>query len=199
MVFVMNNSILFYEKAQTVYFAVAKSANTSVREYLLKQYGEKPRYITKQDFHALPKDNLSSFSIVRNPFYRIASLWRDKIALGDGGCTDRILNMHSNLSFGMAFEAFCEALCDISDNDAEGHLKSQYEILRGDDGKLLPKFVHDIDNFTLSIKLPKLNVTNHNKTDYNKYYTDKAKNAILKRYHKDFENFYKNELKGNKC
>ena len=148
----------------------------------------------------------TTFTFVRNPWSRLVSTYRQKVAAGattsrfrDGvfeGFLERGMPVYS----GISFEEFCELACSFPDRDTEKHLQSQsYVLMRK--GKAVVKIVGRVETISedwrriaaiagISVELPKLNVSNAGGAHYREYYRDShLVNLVGDRYADDVANF----------
>lgn len=145
--------ILDFESARFVYFAVPKVANTSLRDWLLPlvpdapvgavhnihQDVDWPRLSRAAFLECRKAPEFLSFALVRNPWERLVSTYRDKVL------RDRIHPPLGKLGFEarMPFLDFVERVVEIPDRDADPHIRSQWAFL-GQGPHLLPDLVLDI-------------------------------------------------------
>lgn len=147
---------------------------------------------------------LYSFAFVRNPWDRLVSCYRDKIAgevtdftrFSDSGvahCLDGFDAFHA----GMGFAEFVQALAEIPDSAADEHFRSQADYVADADNRIVVDFVGRYENLqadfaelarrlTLPVRqLPRLqNAPPRNYTDY---YDTSTRALICARYARDIE------------
>jgi len=160
------------------------------------------------------------FCIVRNPFDRVVSCYRDKIKQDrsednewiDQGVAHSLLRYNDrphlpNFQIGMSFEDFVFAISRIPDPFADEHFRSQSAFVPKKGRKHLLDDVARYENLDNEIKLisSKLGWPNkelrqvlpsskHGK-EYNEYYATYTQELVLKRFRQDFEMFgYSTEL-----
>jgi len=194
------NNILLKDHKIAV-FCVPKAANTSIKIAILEALGKSPerphskgrfKYAGKRKI--LELNDWFSFTVVRNPYDRVISLWSDK-------CRDIQHKIFKDRDIGPfeKFEDFVKALCEIDDFDI--HWVSQYDLLVAD-GQIAPGMVckyerlhqdwvmirHICKGYGLDLPaLPKENTTDHEA--WESYYTDETRQMIYALYEKDFEIF----------
>ena len=140
--------VIVCDQHKIVYVRVPKSANTSLR--LAFEDGRKRKVSLARLRRKYPTH--LSFSFVRNPWSRLFSAWRDKIALepiNDRYYVDGVHHGFVKLGFpfraGMPFGEFAEFACSVEDADTEKHLKSQSYFLVHD-GEVVPEFIGRVES-----------------------------------------------------
>src|SRR5215831_12189843 len=116
---------------------------------------------------------LFSFAFVRNPWARLVSCYRDKIAGEVEGftyCTIRpgvanCLARFDAFTAGMPFPEFCEAVASIPDDEADAHFRSQYTFVMNGGRKLAVDFLGryerlpiDLEHVRRRIGLPEISL-----------------------------------------
>jgi hypothetical protein len=143
------------------------------------------------------------FTIVRNPWSRAVSCYRDKILNSSPIKQARHLNGRYGLEPGMPFDAFAEWLASPygSDDVADRHWMSQHKILGfGEEDGLQYDFVGRFESLILDYRklgslkkltLPDLphRLKTQAPNDYRSIYSEKSFDAISDRYRNDIEIF----------
>ena len=155
--------ILKFEKQKLIYFAIPKSANSSIKHWLFPLMEIQKSNLIKTDnfsnihqqvpwntinklqFQELKSDYLS-FTVIRNPWERTLSVYKEKILR-------RLHKPYSDLGITqkMSLLEYAEFLHQINDQDADVHMKSQW-IFINHKGQLLPDMVFDIKGMKLAAK-----------------------------------------------
>jgi chondroitin 4-sulfotransferase 11 len=147
---------------------------------------------------------LAAFAIVRNPWARAVSAWRDKLVNVSNLGKLRILTRYRGLQPGMSFPAFVAWLegPEGSDEFADRHWVSQWRLLSDTDvvspvqqyGRL-ESMDADVRRILsgFGIEVPEVAHQNRRKagglSDWHDYYTPELKRAIARRYARDIEVF----------
>lgn len=147
------------------------------------------------------------FCFVRNPWDRLVSCYEQKIKKDpvynqgpyfvDG--VDICLLKHGNkFKGGMSFEKFVDSVSGISDDVADGHIRSQSTFLKSGD-KILVDFVGRFERLTqdFSFVCDKLGLQDKElshllkmqRKDYREYYTSGLIEKVRQRYRSDIEMF----------
>jgi len=200
--------------ARVVYFPVPKAACSSIK-MLIAQWDE---IDWDGDIHQAPfatirasqLDQLQgyrSFMIVRNPWSRILSAYRDKIVGGQerhGEIHDGLLRYNRILGrrvfwSGMQFSDFVRAVRGIPDFMADEHFRSQHRMASAPGSGLVVDEWIRLENLSsaLDVFLPKhlprpLDLPMANRTsgpDYHEMYTDELVMDVEERYRRDVELF----------
>jgi hypothetical protein len=148
----------------------------------------------------------TTFTFVRNPWSRLVSTYRQKVAAGattsrlKDGVFEGFLESGIPVYAGIAFAEFCELVCSFPDNATEKHLQSQSYVLMHK-GAAVVKNVGRIEtinedwrriaeNVGISLDLPRLNVSKADHAHYREYYRDaRLVNLVGDRYANDVANF----------
>lgn len=142
------------------------------------------------------------FSFVRNPWARVHSCWKDKIADAVTPGKILILSRFNNLRPFMPFEEFAEWLDseDGRDEVADRHWLSQTRHLSDKEGTAICDYVGQMEALEdglaevariTGIRLPavrKLNVKG-SRSDYCSAYSERSRRLIERRYGEDIETF----------
>ncbi len=132
------------------------------------------------------------FAIVRNPYNRIASLYR--FYLEGNYPLGNKLETHFDET-PLSFENFCEFICTCPDDISESHFKPQHIYLRHHDGSFfvnklfrLEELSQNIDEINNLLPIPiKLHHRNRTSKSHAVFFNEQLKNSILNRYQTDFE------------
>lgn len=192
-------NILYFQRAEIALYVVPKGACTSIKRCMahcyLKEFGTKD---WKQSLYALenmPHNNdYYKIAIVRNPWDRIASLYKNKIV---DPRSVKLPIATLGLYHRMPFSEFVEQVCRHKDSDKlEKHFKSQYltvfkhgppdfiarvETLQKDWDKIQKLFYERSGK-----EIPDLQFWNKS-SDFEINWTQKLVDLIAKRYSKDIE------------
>jgi sulfotransferase famil protein len=147
-------------------------------------------------------ENLYQFTLVRNPWARAYSCWKDKISTEKKFSDAFILSKYKGLYPDMSFSEFVYWLNSEpgSDEYADRHWLSKTELLANKREKpidLIGK-IEEIEAFQQKLledtglqygSLKRLNNTSEGFYGYRKYYTDELRNLIAQRYKADIEAF----------
>lgn len=134
------NFYVYYPTSQAVYFAIPKTGNSTINAMFLEKEGsynegearKSYAHIHQQkDLYAVPKKSIPQYdcekiAIVRNPYDRIISCYKNKV-LQEDYFVDR--NMGGLVYNNMPFYDFVKAVSSIPDAFLDDHLKSQKGIL----------------------------------------------------------------------
>jgi chondroitin 4-sulfotransferase 11 len=149
---------------------------------------------------------LYAFGFVRNPWDRLVSCYRDKIAgevadftgmsaTGVAHCLARF----DAFRRGMSFAEFVSAVAQIPDSEADEHFRPQHCSLTNDRGALAVDFVGRYENLGADfshvarriglpphLTLPKLQA-NPRPVDYRSYYSPATRDLVASRFARDIE------------
>jgi hypothetical protein len=126
---------ILIEPLKAAFVLVPKAATTSVKHAILEYLDGKPfvgrtrpriREIEVSELSREAYPDWLRFALVRNPWSRLASCYRDKI-----GRRSRIFRPleHYGWRAGMSFAAFVHAIADMADADRNDHFSSQIGLL----------------------------------------------------------------------
>lgn len=198
-----------FHQDKLCYSDVTKAASTSIRSLLYKHYFGKELIQGIHNIYQLEKiehfdfqndGSYFSFSVVRNPFERIVSAYKDKFRKN---CWSAQTYLFGIMNYGLSFDGFVKWISFIPDKFAEVHFVSQYATLYDEKGKCRVEHIgkfEELDTFWKEVvqkhrnlpDLPHYNSTK--KSDWRDFYTLKTAKMVYKRYKKDFETFgYKDE------
>jgi chondroitin 4-sulfotransferase 11 len=150
-----------------------------------------------------------AFSFVRNPWDRLVSCYRDKIAGETDGFTSfsirpgvaDCLARFDAFNANMSFDAFVSAVAGIPDSDADAHFRSQHTFLTTSADNLGIDFVGryenlgaDFERVCRRIGLPQAYELPHlqaarNRAAYVDYYTPRSRRLVADRFSEDVERF----------
>lgn len=144
------------------------------------------------------------FAFVRNPWDRLVSCYLQKLAPGsrDNAISRRFARRAGDAGEDVTFTRFAEAVCEIPDDRANPHFRSQHVGLLNDDGELLPDFMGSFENLskhfahaakkigTPHLELPHLTPSlGHKGRSYRDFYDGELAQKVGERFRKDVELF----------
>ena len=151
---------------------------------------------------------LFTFAFVRNPWDRLVSCYRDKIAGEVDGFTyftirpgvANCLARFEAFEAGMSFEGFVNAVASIPDKEADEHFRSQYTFVTDADAQIgiefIGRFERLADDFEEvrrrtglpAVELPRLQAS-RTRVSYASYYTQATCDIVRERFRTDIELF----------
>jgi len=209
---------LFSKENKFLYIGVPKAATRSILSVLRNdKFGTSEfndpisHHLEKNPSH---KD-FFIFSFVRNPWSRILSTWKNKIAMPNEEAPRMIIDRFDELYYNMPFEEFVNFVCDSefgSDKLGDRHWTSQHLFLEDKQGNLVPDFIGRLENLEVdfshalseigfeNVSLPWLNtrkgwssdsktMSADSKNYYREYYTPELERKISERYKADISFF----------
>lgn len=194
--------VAIWPEHRLLYLRLPKCANSSIVAALPNPMLRRLRATSLSKSY----DDWTTFTFVRNPWSRLVSTYRQKVAEGatTSGLTDGVFDGFREWNIpvypGIAFAEFCEMVCSFPDNATEKHLQSQSSVLMYK-GAPVVKHVGRVETLKedwrriaesvgISPELPKINVSNAQHTHYREYYRDsRLINLVGDRYADDAANF----------
>jgi hypothetical protein len=144
------------------------------------------------------------FAFVRNPWDRLVSCYVQRIVDVESDRGFAMEYPQTRLYKGMSFVEFVEAICQVPDEDANPHFRSQYRTVCGQ-GKnglvMLANFVGRFENLGRDfahaaemigaphLKLPHKLPSKSRDGTYRDYYSDRLKKLVHRRFMQDVEIF----------
>ncbi len=206
---------------KAVYVEVPKVACTSIKTALAQILGigldvtggnphdihwPTPRTVPSRSGPLFP--GLFTFAFVRNPWDRLVSCYQDKIGGEVDGYTyftirpgvANCLACFDAFVAGMSFDEFVGAVAAISDEEADGHFRSQYTFVANDDGQITLDFVGRFERLTEDFRwiqdqlgLPTLELRRLQAVPkprkYANFYTRETRRIVATRFREDIEMF----------
>ena len=221
----MSQRNILIEKYKSIYFFLPKSGSTSVKLNLANVLGmdkteEFPKGIHNPNIFPFPfviqkelntnYQDFFKFTIVRNPWNRLVSCYKDKIHPVDvnnkrmvNGVARPLLNCSDKFYGGMSFAAFVDVVCSISDATANNHFRSQLYQVIDSNGKLMVNYIGKLETLKESLSeisqktgIPFNQVPHFHKSSakpYWEYYNSVLIERVKERYKEDLE-FFKYEF-----
>jgi len=203
---------------QAVYIDIAKVASSSIKSYLSAALGiaetsdnphetDFPRPLNSEPTGHRLYPGFYTFAFVRNPWDRLVSCYRDKIAgevqgytaFADNGVANCLARFDA-FSADMSFIDFAHAVASIPDQQADEHFRSQADYLTNARGSLAVDFVGRYEtlnaDFARIVKqlglpeefeLPRLQAASP--ANYADFYTLETRELIGERYARDIALF----------
>lgn len=199
-----------------VWFRVAKTGTRTLNQLLLQAVSDY-QYTTAESctqhqldvIQGLISDGAFTFSMVRNPWSRLASAWENKIKrqrmIGkDGGrkalmrCTKLDRSIAAQTILEADFEWFVDRLAGSRLFEEDVHFRLQSNILRNVDLEYLGRFeqfeahiaqiLSHLD-VRMPSKLPHKNKTSHSNESYRSYYNHRTRAIVAELYGEDIRRF----------
>lgn len=200
-----------------IFFPVPKAASSSVKKLIAQMEGlpsqGHPHHdiefqlVWGKDLYKYP--DYRTFTVVRNPWDRLVSCFKDKIL----GCYDTRFGMRSGIHEGlerynqilgrrifyddMPFPEFINVIRKIPDSLADEHFRSQYRMFSTPSGRLLTERIIRFENlyteltaFFEKLNIKDFNIDHLNKSagdDYRRFYTDDLVKEVARMYEKDIK------------
>jgi hypothetical protein len=212
---VVNENIVL-EKYKSIYIPIPKVACSTIKALCAQLLGlPLPSQDVEEEIHnvhfpSVKKYRIAQdyrdyfkFAIVRNPWARLVSCYNDKIAYEQGHVYDRFENAFTTylkkmnvFTEGMSFERFVAVVCEIPDELAEGHFRSQYAYLTDQKGRLLVDFCGRVEQLDtdfgviarrIGIESGLPTIRKGKPGAYQSYYTNETARLIGRRYERDIE------------
>ena len=146
------------------------------------------------------------FAIVRNPWDRLVSCYKNKILSTnetneyyENGVHRALVRDYGDLFYsGMSFEAFAEGVCSIPDSLSEDHFRSQHTFI-SHRGQVFVDYIGKLENIeqewaylcanmNIDNELGNINVSSRSGT-YKDFYTDELRDKVAVRYSTDIDMF----------
>ncbi len=212
---------ILIDKYKSIYFFLPKTGSTSVKSNLAKllemeNTEELPHGIHNPKTFPFPfvkQNELDStykeyfkFTIVRNPWSRLVSCYRDKIRPAEynkngiiNGVAIPLINCSDKFYGGMSFGSFVDVVCSISDATANNHFRSQLFQLTNSEGELLVNYIGKLESLNESLNeitqktgIPGNEMPHFHKTSskpYLEYYNNELVEKVKQRFKEDIDFF----------
>ena len=216
---------------RAIYMAVPKVANTSIKAAVSplatadhewidsERAGDSDRSVYRRERNNLfalnirllkhqvkAYDEYYVFAFVRNPWDRLVSCYKDKLASGSVLEQGRLKQPRQDsrplgrqFPAGMEFSEFVREVGRTPDTKANRHFRSQYTFLTDRNGALLPDFIgryeslsEDFARIMERIGAPQAalpHIRRSDSTEYRDYYTTALVDIVAERYRTDTELF----------
>lgn len=200
------------EKYRAVYFVTPKVANTTLKQVfcdLLEiptpkgpHAAEFPRVKKIDDYRDYFK-----FCFVRNPWDKTVSCYFDKIVKANKRSQrafsflrkKKVILNNTAFHKDMKFHEFVEVVCQLNDNEADAHIRSQHCLLSNESGLFVDfvgkheRFQEDFAKVCERIGIERISLPNKTTSDkakdHREYYDAHTRELIRQRYARDIELF----------
>lgn len=218
-------SNILIEAHKSIFFILPKNACSSAKAQIIDvlALGKGPKYPIDvhdpniYDYPFVKTEELNNeyqaylrFCIVRNPWDRLVSCYKDKIReidyVMDGyinGVSVIFQEYGSRFYGGMPFNEFVEVVCNIPDAESEHHFSSQLFQILDDEGNLLVNYIGKFESLAEDLMeinrisgFPNNKFPHFRKTkakDYQEYYTPELIELVGQRFQEDID-FFKYEF-----
>lgn len=212
------NDNIVAEEYKVIYYNTQKNANSTMKAQFVEVLGMPKTERFPKDVHYTYLYNFPSasqneiitkyqdylkFSIIRNPWERLVSCYKNKLEGNNKKRETHILECHPDLHFGMSFEKFVAVVCAIPDSEADYHFCSQIFLMMYPDGTFPINYLCNIEKLGFHIEEiksrtgipfnPLAQLNSSGKSSYEKYYTSELIEKVNRRYQADIE-FFKFEF-----
>ena len=198
------------ENGEVVFISIPKNASRSIRRTLTSYIcGVEVDDVSKENLHSLAKVHVVRlsqakikqaypkafiFSFVRDPYKRMFSCWKNKIA---NKSTCECIFSHWGMNFETSFDEFLDIVCQTPDGMADRHFRSQSWFLCDDHGDVIPNFIGKLETMDQSwsevqkrIKVPSITHVNSTKSQSKPLELSQRNiDLINQRFERDFLNF----------
>lgn len=204
------------EQYGVIYYNTQKNANSTIKAQFLDVLGIPKTPNFPKDIHynyhfptASQHDietkyqDFFKFSILRNPWERLVSCYKNKIEQSSKTGKDYILECSPDFYIGMPFEEFVHVVCETPDLEADYHFCSQIYLMIYPDGSFPMNYLCNIENLATHINEIKsktgipfsslANLNSSKKSTYESIYTPELVEKVRLRYQADIE-FFKYEF-----
>ena len=198
-------SAFVMEDVKAIYLPVPKCASTSILTLLQAHFdGARSSHrpvdtrssMTVLDVDEVAWDEYFTFTFVRSPLSRLASLFRGHYQQAKENLYAILCRKYDVPELG--FADFVDFVHGCPDHFAEVHFRSQHTFLARPDGTLCPEFVGYLETFNddwarvskrlgLPPGLGRKNASGLNRRNVDDYYTPELRTRVLERYRKDVE------------
>jgi len=208
----LKNTNILAEDYKVIYFNTQKNANSTMKAQFVEILGiEKTENFPydihqKYDFPSALQEEIRTkyqgslrFAILRNPYERLASCYKNKIKQGSKTGPDFILECSSDFYIGMPFEEFVEVVCVTPDSEADFHFCSQIYLFLYSDGFFPINYLCNMENLAFHIEdiksktgipfAPLTQLNSSKKSDYQSLYTPTLIEKVRQRYQADITFF----------
>lgn len=158
------NSNILAEDYGVIYFNTQKNANSTLKAQFVEILGlpkteNFPKDIHhKYDFPSANQAEIKSkyqdflrFAVLRNPWERLYSCYKNKIEQGSTTGPDYILECSPDFRIGMSFEEFVGVVCEIPDSEADYHFCSQIYLMLYPEGTFPINYLCTIENLAFHL------------------------------------------------
>jgi len=206
------NSNILVDDYGVIYFNTQKNANSSLKAQFVNILGiPKTKKFPKDihyeyDFPSATQSELKEkyesfikFVVLRNPWERLYSCYKNKIEQNSQTGLNYILECNPAFQMGMSFEEFVQVVCEIPDSEADYHFCSQIYLMLYPDGFLPMNYFCNIEKLDFHLKdikaktkIPFTSLSHLNgskKSSYTNVYTPELIEKVSVRYQEDIEFF----------
>jgi len=210
------NSNILVDDYGVIYFNTQKNANSSLKAQFVNILGiPKTKKFPKDihyeyDFPSVTQSELKEkyesflkFAVLRNPWERLYSCYKNKIEQNSKTGPNYILECSPAFKMGMSFEEFVQLVCEIPDSEADYHFCSQIYLMLYPDGFLPMNYFCNIENLDFHLEEIKsktgipftslARINSSKKSVYESIYTPNLIEKVRTRYRADIE-FFKYEF-----
>jgi len=212
---------LILDEFKAIYIVIPKTGCTSIKKFFSNYYdwnvignvhdplSDIYKNIVNEDLRQDKFDGYYAFTFVRNPFSRLYSAYKSKVRPNEGISHPKWVDDVEIGLYNMgvrkehSFSEFVDLVCSIPDQHCDPHVKSQWQFIVSNDGRIQANEWYRFENFKSEFekvlsklgiisetqRIPHENRTQLKADEFAVHFDRSMRRAVIKRYREDFELF----------